>query len=315
MIRQECNPQPEIFMRMRLLAWIPLALLTMASAAASQSGEEPRLPPLNTPASGEWLPGKFIWADLFSSDVDKSRRFYQQVFGWQWQQVKPAPKPYGIFYLDDLPVAGLAHREAPDGGDSYGRWVHYISVKDVAASEDAILQRQGNTLLSRRSFADRGDFAIFADAEQAPFGIMRSSSGDPGDYRAAFNEWIWRQLFTRDPEQAIGFYGEIFGYEPETDQRYTEIMQYLLRSQGYLRAGIGTLSPGSEAAPTWLGYIRVEDIETSLKLALDHGGSVLLEPKAEIADGGLAIVADPTGATIGLLQWTYDETAQPEARP
>ena len=299
---------------MRLLRWILLAQLALGAAAYAQQGTVPPLPPITDPPTGQHLPGKFVWADLFSNDVELSRKFYEQVFGWEWRLIKEPPQPYGIFYLDELPIAGLAYLEAPDGGDNYGRWAHYISVTNVGAIENAVKQHGGRSLLQHRSFEDRGIFAILSDLENAPFGVMHSSSGDPGDYRAAFNEWIWHQLFTRNPEQAIRFYSELFGYEPEADSQNPEIMQYLLRSQGYLRAGIGSLSPKSEAAPTWLGYIRVADIEAALENALDNGGSVLLEPKAEIAGGGLAIIADPTGATIGLLQWDYEDTG-PDAQP
>ena len=302
---------------MRLLQWILLAQLTLGTAALAQQGTMPPLPPITDPPTGEHLPGKFVWADLFSNDVEASRKFYQQVFGWEWRLIKEPPQPYGVFYLDELPVAGLAYREAPGGGDSgsYGRWVHYISVAHVGTTESAVEQRGGRSLLQRRSFSERGDFAILSDLESAPFGVMHSLSGDPGDYRAAFNEWIWHELFTRDPEKAIRFYSELFDYQPETDTRHPEIMQYLLRSQGYLRAGVGSLSPKTEAAPTWLGYIRVEDIKAAVKSAAKHGGSVLLAPKAEIADGGLAIIADPTGATIGLLQWDYEDAGREETQP
>ena len=202
---------------MRLVRWILFTQLALGTVALAQQDTMPPLPPLTDPPTGEHLPGKFVWADLFSSDTEKSRSFYEQVFGWEWKAVKQPPKPYGIFYLDEMPVAGLAHRASPDDGDDYGRWVHYISAKDVAATEKAVLQRKGRALLSHRSFADRGDFAILGDLESVPFGIMRSSSGDPGDYRAEPGEWIWHELFTRDTEQAIRFYSELFGYEPQAD--------------------------------------------------------------------------------------------------
>jgi predicted enzyme related to lactoylglutathione lyase len=300
---------------MRLLGWILLAQLALSTAGLAQQGTMPPLPPISAPPTGEHLPGKFVWADLFSSDVEKSRRFYEQVFGWEWQEIKPPPQPYGIFYLDGLPVAGLAHREAPDGGSIYGRWVHYISVANVGATEIAVEQRGGSSLLKHRSFEERGDFAILSDLESAPFGVMRSSSGDPGDYRAEPGEWIWHELFTHDLRKAIGFYTGLFGYESEKDEALSEILDYLLTSQGYLRAGIGSLPPDSDTAPTWLGYVRVKDIDVALKRVSAQGGKIVLEPRADIADGSLAIITDPTGASIGLLQWEYGEESRVERKP
>jgi len=300
---------------MRLLRWILLAQLILGTAALAQQGTMPPLPPLTDPPSGKHLPGKLVWADLFSSDVEKSRQFYEQVFGWEWHAVKQPPKPYGIFMHDGMPVAGLAHREAPDGGDTYGRWIHYISVANVGATEIAVGQRGGDSLLKHRSYEKRGDFAILTDPEGVPFGVMRSSSGDPGDYRAEPGEWIWHELFTRDLEKAVRFYTSLFGYTVEKDALLGEVMDYLLKSQDYLRAGIGVLSHDSDYPPTWLGYIRVKDMDATLKRIQSHGGKIIFEPQDDVADRGLAIAADPTGATVGLLRWDYGEDASKEMKP
>jgi hypothetical protein len=300
---------------MQIFRWLFFAQLLLSSAVVAQQQAMPKLPPISPSATGERLPGKFVWADLFSSDVEASSKFYERVFDWEAQQVKASPKPYAIFYKDELPIAGLAYRQAPDGDDVYGRWIHYLSVDDVDETQKVIVENAGRILLNRRSYPDRGDFAIVADAHDAPFGIIHSSSGDPGDYRAAFGEWIWRQLFTRDLDKSIRFYTGLFGYKTEKEERNPQIMNYLLRSQGYLRAGIGYLGSDPEVAPAWLGYIRVEDIDKTLGRVMANGGKVLLEPTQEIADGGLAIVSDPTGASIGLLRWDYKDSPDAEAQP
>ncbi|MGB5623571.1 MAG: hypothetical protein WBN65_13845, partial [Gammaproteobacteria bacterium] len=76
-------------------------MLTLAAThVTAQETALPPLPPVTTEASGEYLPGKIIWADLFSSNVETSRNFYQQLFGWEWREIKPQPEGYGMFYLD-----------------------------------------------------------------------------------------------------------------------------------------------------------------------------------------------------------------------
>jgi len=297
-------------MRVRLfrcvfIAQFALGIAVMAGATLAEQNTLPALPPITAPATGQYLPGKFVWADLFSSDTQASRRFYEQVFGWKWHEIKGPPQPYGVFYLDGEPVAGLAYRKAPDGGGAYGRWIHYLSVKDVAAAELAISEHVGRTSLSRRSYADRGDFAVVTDSQDTPFGIIHASSGDPGDYRVARGKWIWRELLTRDLGSAIRFYTELFGYAAEKDYESPGVVEYMLESEGYLRAGIGLLSPDTDTAPVWLGFVRVDDVNATLQRALAYGGKVLFEPRPEVANGKLAIVADPTGARVGLLHRDY----------
>ena len=101
----------------RTLSSFLLALLLLGAGAHATLASEPALPPLpplNDPATDDRLPGKFIWADIFTSDVPGARRFYAEMFGWEWRWISKHPDHlYGMFYMDGIAVAGVAHREAP----------------------------------------------------------------------------------------------------------------------------------------------------------------------------------------------------------
>ncbi len=296
--------------------WIrSAAFLAMAVAlvpAVAQQKEFPPLPPINEPATELRLPGKFIWADLFTTDVLQARSFYAELFGWEWRQVS-ASRPYGIFYQDDIAVAGLALRDPPADGQAYGTWVHYVSVQDVASTETRFTEGGGETLLPRRTLAHRGEFAILADPDGAILGLLDSASGDPGEFRADVGEFMWHQLFTRNLDPAADFYASVFGYEIYEREDTPEIIDYILSSGGYSRASIGELPADSESVPTWLGFVRVENVAATVTRAEQLGGKVLLAPAEERLGGDLAIIADPEGTPVGLLRWTYPETE--EERP
>ena len=287
-----------------------LAVAVLCRPATAQESDFPPLPPLNEPATALALHGKFVWADLFSSDIDKVRGFYSDLFDWEWRYVSSPPKAYGMFYKDGIAVAGLAKRDPPEGAQAYGTWVYYVSVADVAATEAAFAERGGEALLPRRSMPQRGDFSILADPDGAILGIMRSSSGDPEDFQAAVGEFIWYQLFTRELDPAAEFYETLFGYDIYEKEETPEIVDYILSADGYSRAGIGALPENSETVPTWLGYVRVADVGAAITKAEELGGSVLLPPTEERLGGDMAIIADPEGTPIGLLRWTYPEPGE-----
>ncbi len=73
-----------------------------------------------------------------------------------------------------------------------------------------------------------------------------------------------------------------------------------LLSGGYARAGI-MQKQNSKTTPTWLPYIRVADARASVDAAKAAGGKVLLEPLA-MGSATVAIIADPTGAPVGIVQ-------------
>lgn len=287
-----------------------LALLLASLGAAAQDESLPPLPPLTDPPTAQHLPGKFVWADLFTSDMEANRKFYTELFGWEWRWISQPPRPYGMFYSGDFAVAGMARREAPEGVERYGRWVHYISVTRVGGAEEAIVGRGGRSLLPTRTAADRGTFAIVADPQGAVLGVMRSSSGDPGDYRAEFGEFMWFELFSHDVDAAADFYQAVFGYDVVDKASSPDIVDYILQSGEHSRAGIGALRKDSETRPTWLGYIRVEDVAATVSKAEALGGEVILAPSPANLDGDLAIIADPTGTPFGVLRWDYPAEAE-----
>ena len=290
---------------MRISALI--VLLFFVLPAPAQTVNLPPLPALNDPPTSEYLPGKVIWADLFTNNVERARKFYEQAFGWKWRNITSGENAYGIFYNGGLPVAGVAYRAAPEGIEDYGRWVHYVSVEDVKATGTAITGRGGEELLGYRNHPNRGEFAIYAGPLKEVFGVIRSATGDPADYRADFGDWIWWELFTRDVPQAIDFYQTIFGYEIFEKEDTPDFIDVYLQSSGHARAAIGPLSDDSEQVPTWLGFIRVENMTRSLENIVVHGGKVLLAPDDDILESDLAVIADPVGTLIALLRWDYPE--------
>jgi len=296
---------------------VALAVLaTPSSAVRATDSELPPLPPLTDPATDTWIPGKFVWADLFTSDVAAARRFYSAVFDWEWRWVTQHPDhPYGIFYKNDVAVAGVAHRDSPEPGAPYGRWVHYLSTNDVSETAGRIAQRGGRTLLARRSIPYRGDLAVVADPEGAPFGLLHSSSGDPPDFRAGFGEWLWVGLASRDAAAASKFYQSLFGYEIHDLRDSPTVLEFILAGGGHSRAGIGQLSEESDARPTWVGFVRVEDLEASVERAQAAGGELLYAPDNDGSNGDLAIVADPFGAPVGLMRWTFEAEPSEAAAP
>jgi uncharacterized protein len=79
---------------------------------------------------------------------------------------------------------------------------------------------------------------------------------------------------------------------------------YVFVSEGYARASARTVPANQpKVSPTWLLFVRVKSVGEALKKTQQLGGKVLIEPRPELFDGKLAVIADPTGAAIGILEW------------
>jgi len=87
-------------------------------------------------------------------------------------------------------------------------------------------------------------------------------------------------------------------------------VDYILSKEGYARAGVSRLSADNESHPTWLGYLRVEDVDATVAKAVSLGGEVMFGPDPSILNGNLVILADPIGAPFGVIRWTFDSDGE-----
>ena len=125
--------------------------------------------------------------------------------------------------------------------------------------------------------------------------------------------FVWRDLLTRDVSAAKRFYEELLGWRFEETTR-ADRPYVLARSGGMLVAGIVDVSANADAAPQWLSYMAVADVDKTAAQVRADGGKILVEPM-NVPIARVAAVADPQGAPLGLAQLRRDipEPAQATA--
>jgi hypothetical protein len=298
---------------LRLALWCALLTLGAGSAAISAApaaGIE--LPPLLQPATDEHHPGKVIWADLVTPDLNQSEHFYAGLFGWTFQPVA-GDANYAVALMDGEAVGGILQRTIPTGEHRQSAWLTFIAVADVDAAKRAAVAHGAKILAEPKSYAQRGRQAVFADPDGAVFAVLASSSGDPPDVLAAPGEWLWSSLLVRNADQEAAFYHSLFAYDTFDLPSDDNSKHVILSSGGFARAGLSSL-PGDSMRrhPHWLNFVRVADAEASATKAVQLGGRVLVEPRMDRHGGKLAVVADPNGAPVGLMEWSDTD---PEEQP
>jgi uncharacterized protein len=272
------------------------------------------LPPLTQPASGEHHVGKVVWADLVTPDLAAAKRFYGALLGWAFRDV-PGDRNYALALLDGEPVAGLFQKALPQGQSKQPAWLTFIAVRDVDAAQKAALQHGGKVLFKTHYYSQRGRQATLADPDGAVFAVLAADGGDPPDYLAASGEWIWSSVFVRNAKQETVFYKSVFGYDvydlAGAGGSADDAQHYILSSDNYSRAGLNVL-PGDSMRryPHWLNFVRVTDAADTAKKAVALGGRVLVEPRIDRHGGNLAVLADPSGAPFGVMEWSDADTKQ-----
>lgn len=114
----------------------------------------------------------------------------------------------------------------------------------------------------------------------------------------------WIDLMTRDTTKAAEFYEGLFGWTHVELPTPVGVPYFQFHKDGQLVCGMSPMMPGvpEQVGAFWNSYVIVEDADATLAKVEGAGGTVLMPADDVMDQGRLAMVSDPTGATIGLWQ-------------
>jgi predicted enzyme related to lactoylglutathione lyase len=143
--------------------------------------------------------------------------------------------------------------------------------------------------------------ALMLGACAAQFSVPPISASATGEHFPG--KIIWHDLLTDTPAKTRTFYSELFGWEfrPLSDANINYTMIY----QGDRMIG-GMVDqnrlPNKKDISQWVVGLSVSDIESAAQHLTDGGGTVFTPPTSLGDRGTIAVVADPQGAILALLQ-------------
>lgn len=247
------------------------------------------------------LIGKFVWRDLVTEDPDAVKPFYAALFGWQFEEGRALGAPYTLVKSGGQYIAGISKTRRPQADQPVSQWLSFMSVADVDRAVEQTRAAGGSLVAGPLDLPNVGRGAVVVDPDGAPLGLLRSSIGDPADTAApTLNRFLWTEHLSRNPQTSADFYASLAGFEV----RKVDFggRPYWVLVKGRERAAL-LRNPIAVDRPIWLPYVRVEDPAASAARAAQLGGRVLLAPRADLRNGTLALIADPTGAVLALQKW------------
>jgi uncharacterized protein len=118
------------------------------------------------------------------------------------------------------------------------------------------------------------------------------------------NPFVWHDLMTTDVEGAKAFYGKVVGWN------------YSSQYPGYHVTLAGDQDVGGIMAkpehlkgmpPFWSGYVFTPDVDAACKQVVEYGGKVLQQPWDIERMLRMAVIADPGGAVLNIMQPLSEE--------
>ena len=118
----------------------------------------------------------------------------------------------------------------------------------------------------------------------------------------------WADCATTDLSAAEAFYAHVFGWTSERVADSTGAIYSMQYLDGRRVAGLYGLTDQMKdlgVPPHWSTYFEVADLDASLEVLKNEGGTLLDGPMEEDGVGKIAVVQDPVGAYLRL--WTPAE--------
>jgi len=126
--------------------------------------------------------------------------------------------------------------------------------------------------------------------------LHRDFNGEDGLSRG-HGRFAWYELLTTDVAAASAFYREVVGWSAKDAS--TSALPYAIFTAGLTEVG-GLMDSPPGAAPRWVGYVAVDDVDGAAGLWKKLGGAIYVPP-TDSNIGRVSIVADPQTATLGMV--------------
>jgi predicted enzyme related to lactoylglutathione lyase len=244
-----------------------------------------------------YAPGTLSWTELVTSDADAAKAFYTDLFGWSYDD-----RPVGDDTVYSMAQLGGKSVAALYRADERPHWNCYVTVESADATAARVNDLGGSVIIDPFDVMTAGRSAAISDPSGAVFYLW-----EPGDNIGAYlvntpGSMAWNDLITPDADAATAFYSGLFGWRIEP---IPEAGGYRSIKNG--DAANGGVFPMEGVPPAWIPYFGHEDLDAVLARLDELGGRVVTGP-VPVPGGKFAILADPQGATFGVLvSSAYDD--------
>ncbi|MEP6491864.1 MAG: VOC family protein [bacterium] len=247
--------------------------------------------------------GRFVWHELMTTNPSAAQAFYKEVVGWTTSKWDQSPVDYTMWMSGEVPIGGvMAMIPDADAMDAPPSWTAYIETPDVDHTVEQAVKLGATVLIEPHTVEDIGRFGVLRDPQGAMFAVITNATPLPEESDPQPLEFSWHELMADDPEAAIEFYQEVFGWENkgESDMGDQGVYRMFGRDR-FTYGGVMKTPDGMSIPPHWVHYVRVPDsADAAVSRAEASGGTVIVAPIDVPGGDRIAVLTDPQGATFAV---------------
>jgi predicted enzyme related to lactoylglutathione lyase len=241
---------------------------------------------------GRHRPGSFCTSMLYTRDVERSRAFYERwLSGWSFAPSADEARHFTI--MSGGHAVAHARAVTDDEGDM---WVPMVLVANLDASLQSAITL-GATLVDTDHVAGVARIARLRDLEGATFGLWEATPDEGASVTDVVGSLWWIEVLTLDAENAMQFYGRLFGWQARSTA-FTPFDSYIvLERDGHQEGGILPMDAEWHVDPRWNTIVAVPDADAACRDAEALGGCSQFAHDVPSA-GRIAGFTDAGGASL-----------------
>jgi hypothetical protein len=274
------------------------------------------------PVRDRYPQGVPCWIDVLTPDPDALTRFYERLFGWEFDDITTSGSDghYLVARLGGQAVAGIG--TPVEGSSGPTPWSTSVAVHDADGAARSVREAGGRVVTGPTDLAGLGRAARCTDPSGGAFGVWQPGTLAGAEAVNAPGTWNWSNLETTDPTTAEAFYAAVFGWtartvafgpttstmlcrpgygdflatlDPDLRDRHAEsgVPEGFSDAIGWMA---DTAAVGTEAS-AWTVTFAVDRPDEVADRAIASGGTVVVAPH-DLGPSRLAVLQDPHGAAF-----------------
>ena len=251
-------------------------------------------------------PGTPCWFELSTLDPAAAKTFYANLFGWSYfdSPMGPDMPPYTLTRVQDQEVAAITAmmKEQREQGMP-PNWLTYFTVANVDQAAPKVTSLGGQVVSGPFDVPEAGRMAVCLDPSGGAFALWQAGKHPGARLVNETGAMCWVELLAKEIPNSEKFYTGLFGWKIE--RMSMGPIEYTVFKNGEIPvAGMYPNPAGNqdEVPQNWLGYFQVTNCDDTTDKVKASGGNVWVSPQSVPGVGRFAVLADPQGATFGILQ-------------
>lgn len=254
--------------------------------------------------------GDPMWVDLGSDQFELSKKFYTELFGWEFIDTGAEFGHYNIITLNGERIGGamnsLIGPEGPlEEAPTPNAWSIYFKADDIEKSVQAVADAGGTVIFPPLNVGNMGKMAFVLDGAGAAFGVWEDGKDFQG---SAVDQGIgtptWFESMSKDLDAAIPVYQATFNWEIGWMDTAESPVRYAFNSGDEASATAGLCDASSflpdDVPSYWRVYFQVENTDMTIEKIQNLGG-IILDGPMDSPYGRVATVAGPDGASFQIV--------------